>query len=167
MARVVAIDLGTKRIGVACSDVTRTLASPHVVIERRGSLAADHAALKREIEELEADCVVVGLPIGLNGRDGHAARSVRTEVESLRQALSPIPVEFVDERFTTVTAHRSLQERNMRADARRKVVDKVAAAVMLQNWLDAQPRVDSVAKRGSATAPGVTEGGAGSDEGRA
>ena len=140
MGRVVAVDLGTKRIGVACSDVTRTLASPHVVIQRRGSLDADHLALKREVDELEAEVVVVGLPLSLSGRDGPAARLVRSEVEALRQVLAPITVEFVDERFTTVTAHRSLMERKVRGEERRRVVDKVAAAVMLQSWLDAQPR---------------------------
>ena len=140
MGRVVALDLGSKRIGVACSDVTRTLASPHVVIQRRGSLDADHSALKREVDELEADLVVVGLPLSLSGRDGPSARSVRTEVDALRRVLLPVPIEFVDERFTTVTAHRSLMERNIRADARRSVVDKVAAAVMLQSWLDGQRR---------------------------
>ena len=136
MGRIMAIDLGSKRIGVACSDVTRTLASPHTVIERRGSLDADHKALRCEADELEVELVIVGLPLSLDGRDGPAARGVRAEVETLRAAFDPIPVQLFDERFTTVTAHQSMRERNMRGPARRKVVDKVAAAVMLQNFLD-------------------------------
>ena len=136
MGRVMAVDLGSKRIGVACSDVTRTLASPHAVIERRGSLGADHKALRREADELEVELVIVGLPLSLDGRDGPAAKSVRTEVNALRVAFEPIPVELFDERFTTVTAHQSMMERNMKGPARRRVVDKVAAAVMLQSYLD-------------------------------
>lgn len=136
MGRIMAVDLGSKRIGVACSDVTRTLASPHAVIERRGSLDADHKALRREADELEVELVIVGLPLSLDGRDGPAARGVRAEVETLRAAFDPIPVQLFDERFTTVTAHQSMRERNMRGPARRKVVDKVAAAVLLQTFLD-------------------------------
>ena len=136
MGRVVAIDLGSKRIGVASSDVTRLLASPYEVVQRRGSPSVDHRAIAAIVTELEAELVVVGLPISLNGREGPAAKLIRAEVVELERALAPVPVVLFDERFTTVTANQSMIERNMRADARRRVVDKVAAAVLLQNWLD-------------------------------
>ena len=137
MARALALDLGSKRIGVAASDTTRTLASPVTVIERRGNHAADHKAINEVIDEYEADVVVVGLPLSLSGKESHAAKLIRDEVVELEASLT-IPVVLHDERFTTATAHASMMERKMKADARRRVVDKVAAAVLLQNWLDAQ-----------------------------
>ena len=72
MARAIGVDLGSKRVGVASSDATRTLASPVTVLERRGNRAADHKALAAIIEEYEADVVVVGLPLSLNGEIGRA-----------------------------------------------------------------------------------------------
>ena len=79
--------------------------------------------------------MVVGLPLSLDGSLGPAARAALAEAEALA-AVVPVPVETFDERLTTVTADRSLMEAKMRAPARRRVVDKVAAAVMLQAWLD-------------------------------
>lgn len=137
--RVVGIDLGSKRIGVALSDPTRTLASPYTVIQRRGDRALDHKAIADIVEEAEAERVVVGLPLSLDGTMGPAAQAAAAEVEELAAAL-PVPVETHDERLTTVTADKSMMERRMKADARRRVVDKVAAAVMLQAWLDSHRR---------------------------
>ena len=136
--RVMALDLGSKRIGVASTDVTQTLASPYEVILRRGNRAADHRAIAATLEELEAVRVIVGLPISLNGQEGKAAQLIRAEYEELAATLS-VPVELFDERFTTTTAHTTLMEQKMKADARRRVVDKVAAAVLLQSWLNTQP----------------------------
>jgi len=136
--RVMALDLGSKRIGVASTDVTQTLASPYEVILRRGNRAADHRAIAATLEELEAVRVIVGLPISLNGQEGKAAQLIRAEYEDLAATLS-VPVELFDERFTTTTAHTTLMEQKMKADARRRVVDKVAAAVLLQAWLNTQP----------------------------
>ncbi len=136
--RVMALDLGSKRIGVASTDVTQTLASPYEVILRRGNRAADHRAIAATLEELEAVRVIVGLPISLNGQEGKAAQLIRAEYEELAATLS-VPVELFDERFTTTTAHTTLMEQKMKADARRRVVDKVAAAVLLQAWLNTQP----------------------------
>ena len=138
MARAVGIDLGTKRIGVATSDVTATLASPYVVLERRGDRAADHRAIAAIVAEMEADVVVVGLPLSLDGRDGQAAIATRAEASQLEHHVGPARVELFDERFTTVTAHQSMQARGMKTPARRRLVDKVAAAVMLQHWLDSR-----------------------------
>ncbi|MEA3019679.1 MAG: putative pre6S rRNA nuclease [Actinomycetota bacterium] len=132
--RALGLDLGSKRIGVAVS--SGTLATPYEVVER----GDDRARILELIEETGATVVVVGLPYSLDGSKGPAARLVEAEVDELRAALS-VPVELWDERFSTVTAHQSLMEQKMKADARRRVVDKVAAAVMLQSWLDAQPRL--------------------------
>lgn len=133
--RAVGIDLGSKRVGVAVSDPTGVLASPHSVLQRGRSHAEDHRRIAEIVEEYGAGVVVVGHPLSLDGRSGPAARLVEAEVDELRTALD-VPVELYDERFTTVTADRSMLERNMKADARRKVVDQVAAAVLLQSWLE-------------------------------
>jgi putative Holliday junction resolvase len=105
------------------------------VIQRSRSHTEDHRKIVAVVEEYEASLVVVGHPISLDGRSGPAARLVEAEVEELRTVLE-VPVELYDERFTTVTADRSMMERNMKAQARRKVVDQVAAAVLLQSWLE-------------------------------
>lgn len=133
--RVIGIDLGSRRIGVAVSDHTGTLASPLVVVARSGEVARDHQAIADLVAEEGADRVVVGMPLSMSGKAGPAARAAAEEVQLLSEALD-VPVETYDERLTTVTADRSMMERRMKADARRRVVDKVAAAVMLQSWLD-------------------------------
>jgi len=133
--RVLALDLGSKRIGVAVSDPTESIASPDRVIERTGSRARDHKAIAAVVDEWEAELVVIGLPLSLSGADGPAARATREEAAELEAALT-VPVVVHDERLTTVTASRTLREAKMTADARRRVVDKVAAAVLLQSWLD-------------------------------
>jgi len=134
--RVVGLDLGGRRIGVAVSDASGTVASPHSVLERRGDTASDHATIAAVIAELGAERVVVGLPLSLDGTVGPAASAVRDEIEALAAVL-PVPVETHDERFTTITAERALTAQRVRARDRRGVVDKVAAAVILQSWLDA------------------------------
>jgi putative Holliday junction resolvase len=87
------------------------------------------------VADQEAEVVVVGLPLSLDGSDGPAARAARTEAKQLASVVK-VPVELYDERFTTVTAERSMLEAGLDGRQRRKVVDKVAAAVMLQGWLD-------------------------------
>jgi putative Holliday junction resolvase len=133
--RALGLDLGAKRIGVAVSDRSGTIASPLTVVERTRSQADDHRRIAALVVEEEAEAVVVGLPLSLDGTLGPAAAGVQAEVAELSTAL-PVPVELFDERLTTVSAERALLEARMRRDARRRVVDKVAAAVMLQTWLD-------------------------------
>lgn len=133
--RVLALDLGTKRIGVAVSDPGQVLASPHTVLPRARRRADDHRAVAALVEELGAERVVVGLPLALDGSPGPAAKAALAEVDELAAVL-PVPVETWDERLTTVAADRSMVARGMKAPARRKVVDRVAAAVLLQSWLD-------------------------------
>jgi putative holliday junction resolvase len=150
VARALALDLGSKRIGVASSDTTRTLASPVTVLERRGNHAADHKAIADIIAEYEPDVLVVGLPLSLTGAEGHATKLIRDEVAEM-ELVFQIPIVFHDERFTTATAHASMKERKMNEKDRRKVVDKVAAAVLLQAWLDGE-HYRAKATRAKATA---------------
>lgn len=137
--RVIGLDLGSKRIGVAVSDRSGTIATPLTVLHRSGSRAKDHQAIARLVEEEEAVAVVVGLPLSLDGSIGPAARAALTEADEIGSVVG-VPVETYDERLTTVSADRVLMEQRMRAEARRRVVDKVAAAVMLQTWLDGRPK---------------------------
>jgi putative pre-16S rRNA nuclease len=136
--RVLAIDLGTKRIGVAASDATATLASPRGVVHRRGDRAAEHAELAAIVADEEATLVLIGLPRNMDGSEGMSARSAQEEAAALGAVLG-VPVELVDERLTTVSADRALSGRGLRAPARRRVVDQTAAAIMLQAWLDGAP----------------------------
>jgi putative Holliday junction resolvase len=136
LARALGLDLGTVRIGVALTDPGRVIASPSAVIQRSRDRATDHAAIKAAIVEAEAALVVVGLPRAMSGKDSAATTLIRAEVEELRAAL-PVPVVVWDERLSTVTAQRALIEGGMRRRARKGSIDKVAAAVILQSWVDA------------------------------
>lgn len=133
--RALGIDLGSKRIGVALSDSAGSLATPYEVVERCGDRARDHHRIAALAEEAGAELLVVGLPLSLDGSVGAAAQAALEEADDLGAAAG-LPVEMWDERLTTVSADRDLKALAMRAPARRRVVDKVAAAVMLQAWLD-------------------------------
>jgi len=133
--RCLGLDLGSKRIGVALCDPDERVATPLTVVQRGKSRQDDHAQVASLVMEYEAQAVVVGLPLNLSSKVTAAAQSVIEETEQLRLALL-VPVHLYDERLTTVAANRSLIEMEMKADARRRVVDKVAAAVMLQSFLD-------------------------------
>lgn len=133
--RTVGLDLGSRRIGVAVSDSGGRLATPYEVVERCGDPAADRSRLAAIVAEVGAEQVVVGLPLSNDGSDGPAATAARAEAEELSRILA-VPVEVHDERFTTVSAHRSLAAGGVKGRRRRRVVDQVAASVMLQSWLD-------------------------------
>jgi putative Holliday junction resolvase len=133
--RVLGIDPGTRRIGVAIG--VGSVASPLTVIERGRSLDEALRRLSDLIAEEEVERVVMGLPIGLDGTEGAAARAARDVARRLAR-FTTVPVEFHDERLTTVTADRAMLAAGLRAEERRLAVDKVAAAVMLQSWLDSQ-----------------------------
>jgi putative pre-16S rRNA nuclease len=137
--RVLGVDLGSRRIGLALSDPTRTVASPHDVIARSSDPAADRRAIVAAARAADAHVIVVGLPLSLSGRAGPAARAALAEAEALRAvAGGDIEVVVHDERLTTVTAERTLAEGRVPRDARRELVDKIAAAVMLQAWLESK-----------------------------
>jgi putative Holliday junction resolvase len=131
------VDLGSKRIGLALSDVSRTIASPLGVIERGRSADDDRAAILAAAREHEATVVVVGMPLSLSGGRGPAARQAEAEIAALAGAAGDeLAVVSFDERLTTVSAQRSLREAGVAGRAQRTVVDKVAAAIMLQAYLD-------------------------------
>lgn len=135
--RVLGIDLGSKRIGIATSDRSGTIATPHTVLKRCGSMGGDHRNIAKMVVEEEAEAVIVGLPLNMDGSEGKAAQAARVEAARMATVVG-VPVHVHDERLTTVEADRVLMEQKMNAQARRRVVDKVAAAVMLQSWLDTQ-----------------------------
>ncbi|HEX6423054.1 MAG TPA: Holliday junction resolvase RuvX [Acidimicrobiales bacterium] len=138
--RAIALDLGTRRIGVALSDSAGTVATPYETVQRSGDRARDHRRIADLAAEAGAEAVVVGLPLSLDGSIGPAAQAILDEVGQLRAAL-PIEVVTWDERLSTVEAERSLRAMNVRKGDRRRVVDRLAATVILQSWLDAgQPR---------------------------
>ncbi|MGZ0216971.1 MAG: Holliday junction resolvase RuvX [Acidimicrobiales bacterium] len=130
--RAVGVDLGSKRIGIAISDSDGLVATPYEVVKRSGDRKINSIIL-----EVEAEILVVGLPLSLNGDEGRAAQGARHEAEEIQKNLI-IPVVMHDERFTTVEAERSLKEQDLNAVQRRKIIDKVAATVLLQAWLDGQ-----------------------------
>jgi putative holliday junction resolvase len=127
------VDVGTVRVGVARSDPGGVLASPVATLPRAGSVHQ----LARLVSEHAAVGVVVGLPVTLAGREGASAVLAREYADQLARVISPIPVELVDERLTTVAAERRLAARGVRGRARRAVVDQAAAVEILQHWLDA------------------------------
>ncbi len=135
--RAVGIDLGETRIGVAVSDSAGQLATPYEVLTRSGSREQDHRHIAAIVAEVEAEILIIGLPLSLDGSLGKAAQGASDEADLIGSLLS-IPVEMHDERFTTVEAERILKDQNLDAPARRKIVDKVAAAILLQAWLDGQ-----------------------------
>jgi putative Holliday junction resolvase len=139
--RALGIDLGAKRVGVAVTDSDRRVATPIEVVARSGDRGRDHRALAALVDEWEVTTVVVGVPYSLDGRVGPAAQGILDEIAQLRATLR-VPVETYDERLSTVTAERSLMQQNLRADERRRVVDMVAASVLLQGWIDAQAATD-------------------------
>jgi putative pre-16S rRNA nuclease len=135
--RVLGLDLGTKRVGVAVSDRSGTIATPLTVLQRSGSRRRDHEAIAKLVAEEEAELVVVGMPLNMDGTAGASARAADDEARALATVVG-VPVVTFDERRTTVTADRVLMDVRMRAEARRRIIDKVAAAVILQHWLDTQ-----------------------------
>lgn len=139
VGRILGVDLGTRRIGLAVSDPTGTIASPLTVLERRGSADADRRAIVAAAMEADAAVVVVGLPKELSGRNGPAAKAARAEVEALRMLAPELTFELHDERMTTVIAQRSLVGAGVKRKQRKGKVDKVAAAVILQSYLESRP----------------------------
>ncbi len=133
------VDVGTVRVGVARSDPGGVLATPLTTLPRDGEGDADVRALAHLVRDHEAVGVVVGLPVTLAGREGPSAAMAREYAQRLGRLISPIPVELVDERLSTVSAERTLASRGIRGRARRAVVDQAAAAEILQHWLNTRP----------------------------
>jgi putative holliday junction resolvase len=142
--RVLGIDVGSVRIGLAVSDETRTLASPLATIPNDPRILWPR--IVRELEDRQVEMVVIGLPRRLDGSEGEAAAHARRFATELARHASTA-IEFWDERFTTAVAERSLIEGGVRRRRRREVIDAVAAAVLLQSWLDARRLVAARASR--------------------
>lgn len=132
--RILALDHGTKRIGVAVSDETKTIAQPLEYIPAE-PFAEFLARLKKLLVEKEIDLVLVGLPRNLDGSYGPAAQKVETFVAVLKTAIT-VPIKTWDERLTSAQANRILIQGNVRRDKRKEKVDKMAAAILLQSYLD-------------------------------
>lgn len=142
MSRVLGVDLGERRIGLAVTDPSRVLASPHATLERAATRADDHRAIVAAATEVGATCIVIGLPRSLSGDLGSAARSVLDEVAAITEVARAVGIEVdtYDERFSTMIAQRNLRDatprRNKRQRAQRERIDASAAAVILQSWLE-------------------------------
>ena len=132
--RVLGLDLGDARIGVAISDDDRRLAVPLGTIHT--GAPADLKAIAKLVGEHAATAVVIGLPLSMTGGSGPAATKARSFADALRSFLH-VPVELHDERLSTVEAERALRQAGVDGRERRNVVDRSAAAVILQAWLDA------------------------------
>ena len=132
--RILALDHGTKRIGVAVSDETHTIAQPLEFIPAE-PFADFLARLRQLIREKEVGLILVGLPRNMDGSYGPAAEKAQTFVAALKDAIV-IPVETRDERLTSAQANRVLIQGGVRRDKRKVKVDKMAAAILLQSYLD-------------------------------
>jgi putative Holliday junction resolvase len=135
MARVLGIDLGSRRIGVAVSDGLGLTAQPRATIARHGGMR-DIDAIAAAVRDADADRIVLGLPLDCEGQEGPAAQRARAFGDKLAAALH-LPVELIDESFSTVEAEEVLLAADVSRARRKQVVDKMAAAVILQRWLDA------------------------------
>jgi putative holliday junction resolvase len=133
-ARLIGVDLGAKTIGLAISDVERRLASPLKTLPR-GAFARDADALTAIFAEFDVAGIVLGLPLDLNGRDNPRAQSTRAFAYNLSKRTS-LPIAFWDERFSTAVVTRSLIAHDVSRARRAQVVDKMAAAYILQGALD-------------------------------
>jgi len=134
--RILALDLGDRRIGVALSDPLGITAHPILTLTRQ-SWAADLEALARLAREHEAGRIVVGMPLGMDGSRGARVRLTEDFMARVGRATG-LPVEAWDERLTTVQAERSLLEGNASRARRREVIDQAAAVILLQSYLDAR-----------------------------
>ena len=136
--RILALDHGTRRIGVAVSDEMKMIASPLEYIPAE-PLDKVIERLQQLIREKEVELILIGMPRNMDGTFGPAAEKVRDFIASLTPAITT-PVKTWDERLTSVMANRALLEGNVRRNERKEKVDKMAAAILLQSYLDSRPQ---------------------------
>lgn len=139
--RVIGIDPGSRRFGIAVG--VAGVASPLTVIQREKTPELTVERLAKLIADEEATAVVVGLPLHLDGSEGPSSKAARKFAGALANFIS-VPVMLHDERLTTVTADRAMLDAGLRAEERRRHVDKIAAAIMLQSWIDAGATGDAI-----------------------
>ena len=137
--RILGLDIGSKTIGVAVSDELRLIAQGVTTLKRKG-LDHDISELRKLIEEWEVTKIVIGLPKNMNNTLGPSAKMVLSFIEELNKH-SAIPVITWDERLSTVAAEKVLLEADMSRKKRKRVIDKVAAMLILQGYLDSQVRI--------------------------
>ena len=136
--RSMGLDVGEVRVGIALSDQTGLIAQGHATLERSG-WDRDLAYLAKVAEEHEVDRLVVGNPLNLDGSAGRQAERSRDFAERLKEATG-LPVVLWDERFTSLSAEKVLIEAGVRRKKRRAAIDRMAAAIMLQSYLDSRNR---------------------------
>ena len=139
--KILGLDVGSKTIGVAVSDELGIIAQGVTTLKRKG-LNHDITQLLKVIEEQRAEKVVVGLPKNMNGSLGPSAKMVLSLIEELRKSID-LPIITWDERLSSVAAERALLEADMSRKKRKRVIDKVAALLILQGYLDSQARMKS------------------------
>ena len=137
--RTIGLDYGTKTVGVAISDENRIIAQPLVTIERThaNKLRQTYAAIERIIAENDVDTIVLGLPKNMNNTEGERVEDTRIFKENLERRTA-LPVIFVDERLTTMEADRILESTGVASKNKKQYIDKMAAAIILQTYLDMQ-----------------------------
>ena len=136
MKRKIALDVGDVRIGVAVSDLLGITANPReTYVRKKGDTNADFEYFCEYAKREEADAFVLGLPKNMDGTEGDSAVVTRQFGDMLQEA-SGLPVLYQDERLTTVSAERMLIDADVRREKRKKVIDKVAATIILQSYLD-------------------------------
>lgn len=135
MTRILGIDYGEKRIGLALSDPFGWTAQPLTVLVglRREELLT---ALEKLVREYEVSTVVFGLPLHMDGREGEAVAKVKKIAQALAERLSEVEIDFMDERLSSVGAERVLIEADLSRSRRKKIIDKQAASFMLQGYLE-------------------------------
>ena len=141
-ARLLGLDLGEKTIGLALSDTLLTVATPMQTL-KRGKFSADAAALDAIIAQQNIGALVVGLPLNMDGSEGPSAQSARAFARNLAARASALPVLLWDERLSTAAVTRTLIDADASRKRRSEVVDKMAAAYILQGALDRLRRLDS------------------------
>lgn len=134
--RILGLDFGSRRVGVAISDPTGKMAQPLTVIERK-TRDADIIAISKLIDEYKVDEIVVGIPVSMTGELGPQAQVVLEYIDRLKETIK-VPIQTWDERLTTALAERALLESEVKRGRRKEVIDKVAAAAMLQSYLDSK-----------------------------
>lgn len=136
--RLVCFDVGERRIGIAASDLLGITAQPVETFTRTGKLEEDYAYLEKIVKEQEATKLVVGLPKNMNNTLGFKAKEIQDFINGFRAYLPEgFPIDWIDERLTTVQAENVLLEANVSRKKRKKVIDKIAAVFMLQAYMDA------------------------------
>lgn len=129
-----ALDVGDKRIGIALSDSLKIIANPYETYNRKNA-AQDTEYFEKLVQQKEVSLIICGLPLSMSGEENTQTQKTREFVQSLQGTLG-VEIKFIDERLTSWSAEQVLLEANMRREDRKTVIDKVAATIILQHYLD-------------------------------